>query len=166
MAWTTPAHVSGGLASSAQFNEETVDNLQFLYNAMPRSYQQALDAGVSTVGTTELVVATLAIPAQAADMIVVPTAHTTILLNTVTDEFVLRVKETSTAGQIRGSARGGDADKVNLAISVGESFSLPASTPFTLIATLVRELGTGTATTSTQARMSGFLSALLLPSLP
>lgn len=32
--WTPPSHVTLGDASSTQFNEETVDNLQFLYDRL------------------------------------------------------------------------------------------------------------------------------------
>lgn len=34
MAWTTPVHVTSGPASSAQFNEETVDNLLHIHDTL------------------------------------------------------------------------------------------------------------------------------------
>ena len=53
MAWTTPAHVSGGLASSAQFNEETVDNLQHLYDLLGGLKIQTGSYTVNFAGTSE-----------------------------------------------------------------------------------------------------------------
>lgn len=159
MAWTTPAHVSGGLASSAQFNEETVDNIQHLYDGRMQNLYEACSGG-PTSGTTELVLATLVIPAQARDVWVVPIfqPHGSF---SAADRFAFRVRDTDTSGTIRAV---GDTGVLAASgtrsgpLVRGPAFALSASATHTLVGTVARISGSGTFT-ATGSAVFGHLTA-------
>lgn len=152
MTWTTPAHVSGGLASTAQFNEETVDNLQHLYDGRMQNLYEACSGG-PTSGTTELVLATLAIPAQARDVWVVPIFQPHGTFSAV-GRFAFRVRDTNTSGTIRAVGDTGvlaASGTQSGPLCRGPAFTLAASTALTLVGTVARISGTGTFTATGSA---------------
>lgn len=167
--WTTPTHVSSGEADSGKFNEETVDNLLYLYGGMPRVYQASLSGG-PTSGTTELLLTgTVTIPAQAVDMIVVPSVMARVQASVSGDYFQVAIRSTNISGAIRGFARNNPGDATGrtktISVPMGEAYALAAGVGEVLVATLQRTDGSGTGSLVTATGGGNFLTALLVPDL-
>lgn len=169
MAWTTPTHVSSGEADSGKFNEETVDNIQFLYNSLPQVLSAQLSGG-PTSGTTELLLTgSVSIPAQPVNMQVVPAVNVRLDGDTANDYFQIAIRSTNAVGTIRGASRvsigSNAATTVSGSVPLCQPYALAAGVPETVVATLLRTAGSGVATLDTGAPVLCVLTVLLLPDL-
>lgn len=98
MAWTTPAHVTSGAASSSQFNAETVDNLQYLFDQRPYGWLgyaevTASQAGIST--ETDLTSLTVTVTVAASRKIRI-TGHGLVTPTSASGIYTGYIKESTT----------------------------------------------------------------------
>lgn len=95
MTWTAPSHVTSGAASSAQFNAETVDNLQYLYDFRPYgilSYAKWTGAATTGIGSTATDVTGLSLSVTvAASRLIRISSNIRVLQNTLDGFAELRL---------------------------------------------------------------------------
>lgn len=121
----------------------------------PRVYQEAVSGG-PTSGTTELVVATLVVPAQPVDTIQLPSAMFNGIPDAAgaDDRWLARIKETDTSGAELAATF---ADRIGsltpstqvrhaFALPTGAARTVPANTAATYVVTVNRSSGDGTLT--------------------
>lgn len=131
----------------------------------PRVYQQPVSGG-PTSGTTELVVATLVVPAQPIDTIQVPSATVSLSATTAGEQFSLRIRETNTSGTALGQQRDATASVsgggvvASMTIADGLARSVPAGNAATYVCTIARITGSGTASVLVSPNT---MSVLVLP---
>lgn len=125
-------------------------------------HDSAVLSGGPTSGTTELLLTgSLVIPAQPVDTIVIPTLLLSITATVDDDRFQVRIRDTNVSGTLRATTTTKVGATDSMVIPSAPPISLAANTSLTLVATLARIAGTGTASVSTSTG-AAYLAALVI----
>lgn len=131
----------------------------------PRIYQDSISGG-PTSGTTELVVATLVVPAQPIDTIQLLSATVSLSATAAGEQFSVRIRQNNTSGTVIGQQRigtvavSGGGNVASATVNDGLQVVVPANTPATYVVTVGRVTGSGTASVFVNPNT---VTALVLP---
>ena len=125
-------------------------------------HENATLSGGPTSGTTELLLTgSLTIPAQPIDVLVIPTLLLSITATVDNDRFQVRIRDTNVSGTLRATTTTKVGTTDSIVIPSAPAISLTAGVTLTLVATLARIAGTGTASVSTSTG-SAYLAATVI----
>lgn len=158
--FSTPEDWSvGEIGSAAKYNEQIRDN-QIYLRAFPRVYQTSV-AGGPTSGTTELVLATLTVPAQSVAYRIIPSAFWTADSSSG-NAFAFRIRDTNVSGTVLATVTNEWTGSLPLHFCIAGATAIEVGAggaPHAFVVTVQRLAGTGTADTN----VTGRATALVIP---